>query len=150
MPKGDKKFKTKKRKGQNTFDENSKELVLKTEQEEYALVTKLMGDCKVMVQLPDSTTVMARIPGKWRKKIIVKIGNIVLISKREYQASMVDIITQYTPVEVRELQKMGEIPATFTGEDNEDRESGIVMLEEIKGNNKDKDHEESDASLSDL
>lgn len=148
MPKGDKRMKLKKRKIQNTpGNQSNKELILKAEMEEYGFVTKLCGDCKVMVQLPDTSTIMCRIPGKMRKKAIVKLGNIVLISKREYQATMADIIVLYTPIQVRELLKMGEIPNSFMGDAENDIENGIVMLEEIKD---EKGKDDDSASLSDL
>lgn len=154
MPKGEKKQKIKKRKVVNTGESIEKQLILKSEMEEYGLVTKLCGDCKVMVEMPSGTQVMARIPGKMRRnKCPIKVGTIVLISKREYQSTMVDIIVVYGLQEVRKLYAANEIPANFIGGGEEDRQDGMILIDDKADNavspQNTKD-EESDNSLSDL
>lgn len=47
----------------------------------YGIVTKLVGDNTVMVNLSDGTTGKANIPGRMRKKQWIKIGFKVLLSK---------------------------------------------------------------------
>lgn len=129
MPKGDKAKKIKKRNLQTKVTSNQ-ELVLRDEMEEYAKVTKTCGDCKLMVSLPDSTSVMARIPGKFHRKNIIRVGDVVLVSKRDYQVSMVDILHKYDHEDIKTLYNIKEIPGVFLTGEEDTTDTGIVMVED--------------------
>lgn len=136
MPKGLKAKSNKSKKGKSLSKTPfSKEMILKSDMEDYAKITKLHGDCKVIVMLPNSSTIMARIPGKFHKKKEwwMAIGDIVLISHRDFQDNMVDIVTKYQPGEVRTLYKDGEIPKFFIdGGEDQEKDTGIIMDEKIE------------------
>ena len=108
---GKKKSKKNKKKTQPSVKRN---LVFKTFQEEYAVITKKLGDRRMMVKMPDmGAEIMAIIPGRFRKRCWFDIGDLCLVSQREFQENKVDIVYKYTPDERRELCRLGEIPATF-------------------------------------
>jgi translation initiation factor 1A len=46
-----------------------------------------------------------------RKRVWINVGDIVLVSLREFQDSKADIIWKYTPDEARQLKAYGELPA---------------------------------------
>lgn len=108
---GKKKSKKNKKKTQPSVKRN---LVFKTFQEEYAVITKKLGDRRMMVKMADmGAEIMAIIPGRFRKRCWFDIGDLCLVSQREFQENKVDIVYKYTPDERRELCRLGEIPATF-------------------------------------
>ena len=90
-------------------------LVFKTFQEDYAIITQKLGDRRMMVKLADmGADIMGIIPGRFRKRCWFDIGDLCLVSQREFQEGKVDIVYKYTPDERRELCRLGEIPPTFS------------------------------------
>jgi translation initiation factor 1A len=59
--------------------EIERELIFKVESQEYAQVTKLLGNCRLEVQCFDGKTRLANIRGSMRKKVWIKINDVVLI-----------------------------------------------------------------------
>ena len=108
MPKNKKKGK--KRPKQNTV---KRQLTFKENMQEYAKITKLLGDRRLMVVLPDGSEIMAIIHGRFRKRLWMKIGDVILIARRGFQEDKTDVIHKYTQDEVRKLINMYEIPSTF-------------------------------------
>lgn len=73
---------------------------------------------------------MCHIRGKMRKKVWVVVGDIVLVSLRDFQDEKGDIILKYLSDEAKNLKTYGELPETtkinetdLTGEEEE--EEGI-------------------------
>lgn len=65
------------------------------EYEEYGIVKKLLGNCRVNLICNSGDEVMGIIRGnmrKFNKRVLIDKGDIVVISKREYQANKVDIV----------------------------------------------------------
>jgi len=63
--------------------------------EEYGLVKKLLGNCRVNLICNSGDEVMGIIRGnmrKFNKRVLIDKGDIVVISKREYQTNKVDIV----------------------------------------------------------
>jgi len=81
--------------------------------EVYAKIIKLLGDRRVTIVLEDGQEVLGIIPGRFRKRVWMKPGDIVLASLREFQDNKNDIIHKYTTDEIRKLVKEKEIPRFF-------------------------------------
>lgn len=77
---------------------------------EYAQITKMLGNGRVDASCFDGVRRMAHIRGKMRKKVWINVGDIVLLSLREFQDEQADVIVKYTPDEARTLKQMGELP----------------------------------------
>jgi translation initiation factor 1A len=107
--------KKKKKRGKKKPREAVKrDLVFKTFQEDYAVITKKLGDRRMLVKTSDMTAdIMAVIPGRFRKRCWFDIGDLCLISRREFQDAKVDIVHKYTVDERRALCQCGEIPQMF-------------------------------------
>lgn len=103
----------KKGKKNSTVVAEKRQLLYKNDYEEYAKITKSLGDRKMTVILPDTSEMLAVIPGRFRKRCWMNIGDVVLISRREFQVEKVDIIYKYNPDEIRTLNKEKEIPNFF-------------------------------------
>ncbi|CAD2212655.1 translation initiation factor 1A [Angomonas deanei] len=113
MGKGGKSFKA----GNSKSNQHNqkRELLTAEEGEEYAHVKKALGNLNMELQLAGGTTVIGHIRGAMVRKVYVTPGDVVLISKREFNANdPVDIIYRFTPAEVRTLVKTNVIPRDFS------------------------------------
>lgn len=81
--------------------------------QEYGKITKSLGDRKVNLLLTDNTEILGLIPGRFRKRVWMLCGDIVIVARREFQDTKVDILHKYNNDEVRLLHKKGEIPDFF-------------------------------------
>ncbi|KAI7866969.1 hypothetical protein BDF14DRAFT_1807036 [Spinellus fusiger] len=130
MPKNKGKGGKNRRRGKNENEDNKRELIFKEEGQEYAQVTKMLGNGRVEAQCFDGIKRLAHIRGKLRKKVWISQGDIVLISLREYQDEKADVLLKYNPDEARALKSYGELPdttkinetETFGGEEDDEVE----------------------------
>jgi len=111
MPKNKGKGGKSKRKGKNKNDDGDKrELVMKEQGQEYAQVSKVLGNCRIEAVCFDGHTRMCHVRGKFRKKVWINKDDIVLVGLRDYQDGKADIIHKYTAEEARNLKALGELP----------------------------------------
>ena len=106
--KGGKKFK--RNKNQNSQPKN---LRLKEEGQEYAQIVRCKGNCRFDVLCFDGKKRMAIMCGAMRKKRFVNANDIVLVSIREWQDSICDIIDNYDVNLARKLKEKGLVPDTI-------------------------------------
>lgn len=130
------------KKGKKAKDNNEieRELVFKDieQYQEYAQVTKLLGNCRCTVSCIDGAEKLAHIRGTMtKKKQWIKSGDIVLVSIREFEQNKCDIIYLYNLKEARKLKIMGELPSNIKINENvdltekEDEEDiGVDIVEE--------------------
>ncbi|THH14114.1 hypothetical protein EW146_g6187 [Bondarzewia mesenterica] len=98
------------RRGKNENDDDKRELVFREDGQEYAQVTKMLGNGRLEAMCFDGEKRLAHIRGKMRKKVWINQGDIVLLSLREFQDDKADVIVKYTPDEARNLKAYGELP----------------------------------------
>lgn len=110
MPKAKGKGGKNRRRGKNANDEEKRELTLKEEGQEYALVIRMLGNGRLEGQCFDGKTRLCHIRGKMRKKVWVNKGDIVLLGLREFQDNKADVILKYSSEEARKLKQTGELP----------------------------------------
>jgi translation initiation factor 1A len=115
--KGGKNFK--KAKNYETVDK--RQIIYKTEGQEYALITKMLGNGRCECKCYDGRTRLGHIRGKMHKRVWICIGDTVLVSLRDYQDDKADIIHKYTSEETKTLISYNEI----TGNIKIDDEDGI-------------------------
>jgi len=122
--------KHKRNKNQNIQPKN---LRLKEEGQEYAQIKKCKGNCRFDVICFDGKERMAIMCGKMRKRRFVKAKDIVLVSLREWQDSVCDIIDNYDENLTRKLKEKGLVPKSINIDvDNQyssddDGDMGIVF-----------------------
>jgi translation initiation factor 1A len=105
-----------------------REILFKDYGQEYATITKMLGNGHCECQCYDDVIRLGNIRGKMRKRVWISVGDVVLCGLREYQDEKVDIIHKYTADEVHNLKSMGEIP--FDEADQEKEETMVVGEEE--------------------
>lgn len=87
--------------------------------EEYAYVKKLLGNCRVQVITNTGIEAIGIIRGslrKFNKRILIETGDIVVVSKRDFQDSKVDIVHKYNQEQVNYLvleNKLSNILCNF-------------------------------------
>ena len=100
------------RKSKNANQDDKRQLEFKTEGQEYAKVTKMLGNGRCECYCFDGMTRMGHIRGSMHKKVWICVDDIILVSLRDYQDEKADIIHKYTLEESKILQEYGEIPLT--------------------------------------
>jgi translation initiation factor 1A len=113
MPKHTKKSKN--AKARNTPN-TKRELIFKTEEQEYAKVVKMLGNCRVECHFIDENGIeptprLGKIRNKIRRGRInrINVDDIVLVSIRDFSEDKVDILHKYNTEEVNRLVKLGNI-----------------------------------------
>uniref|UniRef100_A0A0A9Z5S2 Eukaryotic translation initiation factor 1A n=1 Tax=Lygus hesperus TaxID=30085 RepID=A0A0A9Z5S2_LYGHE len=66
--------------------------------EDYAQCRKALGNLRLELQLANGKKVIGAIRGVMARKVYITVGDVVLISKREFNENdVVDVIHRYTP-----------------------------------------------------
>jgi translation initiation factor 1A len=110
MPKNKGKGGKNRRRGKNENENEKRELVFKEDGQEYAQVTKMLGNGRLEATCFDGSKRLCHIRGKLRKKVWINGGDIILVGLRDYQDGKADVILKYTPDEARNLKAYGELP----------------------------------------
>ena len=111
MPKNKKRGKNAKNK--KGASEQKRAIEFKEAMQDYVVMTKMLGDRRILVKLADGSEKMAIIPGRFRKRCWMKVGDVLLASWREFEDTKLDIIHKYNSDEVRHLVNYEEIPSFF-------------------------------------
>ncbi len=105
--KGGKKYKRNK----NVIQENkTTRFKDENESQEYAQITKALGNCRFEVLCFDGKNRLATMCGKMRKRVFVNQNDLILVSLRDWQDSKCDIIDKYSENDVQKLKQGGHIP----------------------------------------
>lgn len=130
------------KKGKKVKDNNEIERPLEfksiEDNQEYAQIIKLLGNCRCSVSCIDGIERLAHIRGTMtKKKQWIKVGDLVLVSLREFEQNKCDVIYLYTLKEARRLKLLGELPQDIKINENldllekEDEEDiGIDIIDE--------------------
>jgi len=110
MPKNKGKGGKNRRRGKNENDLMKRELIFKEDGQEYAQVTKMLGNGRLEAMCFDGTKRLCHIRGKLRKKVWINTTDIILLGLREFQDGRADVILKYTADEARNLKSYGEFP----------------------------------------
>jgi len=110
MPKNKGKGGKNRRRGKNENEGLKRELVFKEDGQEYAQVTKMLGNGRLEAMCFDGVKRLCHIRGKLRKKVWINQSDIVLVGLRDYQDAKADVILKYSADEARNLKSYGEFP----------------------------------------
>jgi len=147
MPKNKGKGGKNRRRGKNENEAEKRELEFKDEGQEYAQVTKMLGNGRLeALCFSDGVKRLCHIRGKMRKKVWINQGDVILLSLRDYQDKKADVILKYNTDEARNLMSYGEIPKSVkVNEATTFVEGGMdedIAFDDFVGSD---DSEESDA-----
>jgi initiation factor 1A len=92
-------------------------LEVKADGQEYAKVTKMLGNCRVSAVFPDGKITLVHIPGKFRNRCRITVGDVIIVCIRSFEVGKTDMAYKYTLDELRTLRSMDEIPPFFMERD---------------------------------
>lgn len=130
--------------------ENQREIEVKQAGQEYGKVQKLLGNSNCMIYCFDGKQRIGKICGKMKKRVWLKVDDIVLVSMRDFEDSdrKCDILLKYFPEEAKELKAIGELPEDLEIEDKKDDpdfyQTKIDFLREDDNQNVNDDDDEDD------
>ena len=108
MPKNKGKGGKNRRRGKNENEGMKRELVFREDGQQYAQVTKMLGNGRLTAMCFDGVERLCHIRGKLRKKVWIAQSDIVLVGLRDYQDAKADVILKYSPDEARNLKSYGK------------------------------------------
>jgi len=75
-----------------------------------ARVTEMSGASRMRADCEDGKSRMIRIPGKLRKRVWTRVGDLILIQPWEIEKDeKADLVWRYTETEVEHLKKKGVV-----------------------------------------
>jgi len=134
----------KKHKKNKNYGSENKSLRYKEEGQEYAKVTRCKGNCRFDVSCCDGKNRAAILCGSMRKRKFINQGQLVLVSIREWQDDICDIIDSYEESHAKRLKSDKEIPDSFRlGDDNpyDEQDDGVEFVMTIPGESDESDEE---------
>ena len=116
-----------KRKGKKpTANNPNKAIIRKEDGQEYAKVTKMLGNCKIMAICHDTKERMCRIRGAMRKRRWINLGDFILVSLRDFSDTMVDIIHLYEKDDIDYLCSTNDITLSNFDTEQDAVQSDVV------------------------
>lgn len=111
----------KRRRGKKDTNNNNKNLILADSDQQYAKILDRLGGNppKMRLKLTNGTEILGSVRGKLRKRVWMQLGDLVLVSNRDFQVDRVDIIGKYDGDQVRKLKRKGEIPSNFMDKESD-------------------------------
>lgn len=107
----------------------SKEVEYKTTGQDYGLITKALGDAKFECITPDGDVKFASVPGSFRKRVWIRVDDVVLVSIRQFEPNKVDIIHKYSPDHIKQLMNEGKLKMMEDKKDPDEEELSDVVQE---------------------
>ena len=108
--------------------------------EEFAYVKKLLGNCRTYVLTDSGADVIGIIRGslkQFSKRVIIETGDIVVVSKRDFQDSKVDIVHKYNSDQVQNLILEGKLSSVLRGLYNNQSSDTREQVDELNENDDD-------------
>lgn len=78
--------------------------------EMFAVAIEMLGAGKMRAECEDGLTRICRIPGKMKKRIWIKTGDLILIAPWKVQShERADVVWRYTPTQASWLKRNGYV-----------------------------------------
>lgn len=78
--------------------------------EMFAIVDKILGASRMVVMCADGKSRMARIPGKIKRRMWIKEGDLIIIRPWEFQDDKADVVYRYTRTQAAYLSRNNKLP----------------------------------------
>lgn len=105
---GGKNFKKQKKESNS---KQARELIYREDEQAYARIIKPLGDSRFECECFDlNENLIGHVRGAFKKRVWMNVGDIILVSYRNFDKERCDIIHKYTIDEAHTLKALGEIP----------------------------------------
>lgn len=97
------------KKAKNSAPIRLKQPLLKADQDQtYGHVEKVLGDMRCAVLCKDGVERICKIRGKFKRRVWISNGDVVLVALRDFEGDKGDIIHKYMPDDVQSLEDIEE------------------------------------------
>jgi translation initiation factor 1A len=79
----------------------------------FGIAEQLLGASRIKVMCADGKSRMGRIPGKIKKRMWIREGDLLIITPWEFQDDKADIIYRYTKTQASSLKRKKLLPAIY-------------------------------------
>lgn len=79
----------------------------RAEGEMFGIIVKLLGATHVQTLCEDKIERVCRIPGKMKKKVWMREGDLVIVKLWDFQPSKADVVWRYLGFQTERLKRMG-------------------------------------------
>ena len=136
----------------NAVHKNKLSDLKKTENQEYAFIKDVLGNCRFKVICWDKKERLGILRGKMKKRQWVNRGELVLISLREFQDDKCEIIQKYSSDQVNILIKNNLISESFAkeGKTFNDEDENTNMYDDNLVNNKEEDNVHNEEPINEI
>lgn len=76
----------------------------------FGIAEQLLGASRIRVICADGKSRLARIPGKLKKRLWIRVGDLVILRPWEFQPDKADIVWRYTRTQATHLSRKGLLP----------------------------------------
>jgi translation initiation factor 1A len=83
------------------------------EKEIFGIADQLLGASRIKVMCADGKSRLGRIPGKLKKRMWIREGDLVVVRPWDFQDDKCDILHRYTKTEATYLSRQGKVPKTI-------------------------------------
>ena len=102
-----------KKKKKRSYEESTKEPPIPGEGEVLCGVIRLVGGDHLIAKCLDGEDRMIRIPGRMRRRVWMREGDIILVVPWDFNPKKGDVIYRYARNEVQKLVEKGVLPQEF-------------------------------------
>ena len=81
--------------------------------EVFGIADQLLGASRIKVMCSDGKSRLGRIPGKMKKRMWIREGDLVVVRPWEFQNEKCDILHRYTKTEASYLSRRGVVPKSI-------------------------------------
>ncbi len=78
--------------------------------EMYGIVDKMLGAARMVVMCEDGKSRQARVPGKIKKRVWIKEGDLVIVKPWSFQDEKADIVYRYSQTQASYLSRNKMLP----------------------------------------
>jgi translation initiation factor 1A len=82
----------------------------KKEGELFGIADQLVGGSRLNVMCEDGVSRLARIPGKMKRRMWIREGDLVIVKPWEFQQDKADVVWRYTKTQAEYLSRREMIP----------------------------------------
>lgn len=106
-------YKRRKSKGRTEGEVTRVRLPRTRDNELFAVADQLLGASRIKVMCEDGKSRMGRIPGKLKKRMWIREGDLLIVRPWDFQEDKSDIKYRYTKTQSSYLKRRGMIPKSI-------------------------------------
>lgn len=79
----------------------------------FAIADSLLGGSRLNVVCEDDKSRLARIPGKYKRRMWIREGDLLIIKPWEFQDEKCDVVWRYTKTQASHLSRRNLVPESI-------------------------------------